>query len=213
MPTTEQMTPRSKRKALQAAVKRMIDVIGSLMLIVLLLPAFVAIAILVKLHDGGTIIFRRRVVGLKGEFDAFKFRSMCPDADARLHSDPALLAEFQKNYKLVDDPRITGIGRVLRKTSMDELPQLFNVLFGQMSLIGPRSITTKELEKYGDARELLLTVKPGLSGYWQTEGRSRVSYEERVKMDVFYIQNWSLSWDIRILFKTPYAVVKGDGAH
>src|SRR5207253_2237702 len=140
---------------------------------------------------------RRRVVGPKGAFDAFKFRTMRPDADIVLQNDPDLWNAFRKNFKLKSDPRMTRIGSVLRQYSLDELPQLFNVLLGQMSLVGPRMITAPELEKYGSYQDLLLTVKPGLTGYWQVYGRQEVSYAERVRMDVEYISNWTAGLDIK----------------
>ena len=199
--------------SLSLAVKRLIDILGAVLGILILLPTFLVIAILIKAEDGGPVFHRRRVVGKKGEFDLFKFRSMCVNADTVLQNNPELLAEFQKNYKLVNDPRVTRTGRFLRKTSLDELPQLCNVIVGQMSLVGPRSITHEELDKYGQMRHLLLTVKPGMSGYWQTEGRQKVSYQERVNMDIRYVQNWTLLWDLRILLKTPQVVLKGEGAH
>jgi len=202
-----------KRKTLSLAAKRTIDFFGAGLALVLLSPTFFLIALMIKLQDGGPIIHRRRMVGMDGDFFLFKFRSMCHDADSVLKKDPELWAEFQKNYKLVNDPRITALGRFLRKYSLDELPQLVIVLMGQMSLVGPRSITHDELNKYGEMRHLLLTVKPGLSGYWQTEGRARVSYEERVSMDIHYVLNWTLLWDLRILAKTPIAVLKADGAY
>jgi lipopolysaccharide/colanic/teichoic acid biosynthesis glycosyltransferase len=134
-------------------------------------------------------------------------------ADAQLQGDPRMLAEFAKNYKLVNDPRVTRIGKVLRTTSLDELPQLLNVLFGQMSLIGPRMITKDELSRYGKWSELVLTVRPGMTGYWQTEGRQKTSYKERIQMDVYYIQHWSLLFDLKILVKTPWKVLQREGAH
>jgi lipopolysaccharide/colanic/teichoic acid biosynthesis glycosyltransferase len=210
---TEGIPPPLSRGAFASAVKRLIDAAGSALGLALLFPVFVVVGLLVRLEDGGAAIYRRRVVGPDGEFDAFKFRSMTPMADAQLHGDPRMLAEFTKNYKLVNDPRVTKIGKLLRTTSLDELPQLVNVLVGQMSLIGPRMITNDELSKYGEWRNLLLTVRPGMTGYWQTEGRQMTSYEERVQMDVFYIQNWSLLFDLKILAKTPWKVLKREGAH
>jgi undecaprenyl-phosphate galactose phosphotransferase len=135
------------------------------------------------------------------------------DANAILANDPVLKAEFERNFKLRRDPRLTKIGLVLRKLSMDELPQLFNVLKGQMSLVGPRMITREEIKKYGQYKDLLLSVKPGLTGYWQVQGRQDVSYEARVKMDVCYIENWSLGLDMKILFLTPLKVFKREGAY
>lgn len=202
-----------QRKQLSLLAKRAIDVMIAGLALLFFSPIFLVIALLIKLQDGGPIIHRRRVVGTDGDFFLLKFRSMCKDADSMLQSDSVLLAEFQKNYKLVDDPRVTMLGRFLRKYSLDELPQFLNVLTGQMSLVGPRSITHEELAKYGELSQLLLTVKPGLSGYWQTEGRSRVTYEERISMELYYAQNWTLMWDLKILVKTPATVLKGDGAY
>jgi len=193
-------------------LKRCIDLIGSAALILLLSPLFGFIAILVMLDDNFPVIYRRRVVSRHGSFDAFKFRSMRRNADAILESDPALLAEFERNFKLKNDPRVTRVGSFLRKSSLDELPQLINILVGQMSFVGPRMITAQELEKYGEYKNLVLSVKPGLTGYWQVNGRQTVSYGERVKMDASYIGNWSLALDLKILILTPFKVLKKEGA-
>lgn len=197
---------------LQCFLKRCVDLFGAALLIVFLAPMFVVIGLLVVLEDGRPIIYRRRVVGIGGEFDAFKFRTMRRDADSILASNPALRAEFERNFKLKNDPRVTRIGAFLRKISLDELPQLFNVLRGQMSLVGPRMITAPELDKYGSHRHLLLSVKPGLTGYWQVRGRQNVSYAERVTMDIYYIENWNLGMDFKILAWTPLKVLKREGA-
>jgi lipopolysaccharide/colanic/teichoic acid biosynthesis glycosyltransferase len=197
---------------LQYLVKRCIDLLGAGILIVALLPVFIVIGLLVVLDDGWPVIYRRRVLGTTGEFDAFKFRTMVRDADSILAANPALKAEFERNFKLKDDPRITRVGAFLRKLSLDELPQLFNVLRGQMSLVGPRMITAAELHKYGPYKQLLLSVKPGLTGYWQVRGRQNVSYEERVRMDLHYLGTWSLNLDIKILFETPVKALKREGA-
>ncbi len=165
------------------------------------------------LDSGSPVIYRRRVLGPKGEFDAFKFRSMKPDADSLLAADPALREEFEQNFKLRNDPRLTRVGAVIRKFSVDELPQLFNVLMGQMSLVGPRMITAGELAKYGPYQKQLLSVKPGLTGYWQINGRQAVSYDERVRMDMFYIQHWSFWLDLKIIMKTPVKVLRREGAY
>lgn len=193
--------------------KECIDRIGAGFLIILLLPLLISMAFAVLIDDGWPIIYRRRVLGKYGEFDAFKFRSMKRDADAILARDEALRSEFERNFKLRKDPRLTRIGAFLRKYSLDELPQLFNVLEGQMSLVGPRMITPQELSKYGPYQKLLMTTKPGLTGYWQTRGRQDIPYEERVRMDVHYITHWSLGLDLRILFETPWKVIKGKGAY
>jgi lipopolysaccharide/colanic/teichoic acid biosynthesis glycosyltransferase len=197
----------------QRFLKRCIDLVGSGALTLLFGPLFALIALLVLIDDGRPVIYRRRVVGQKGEFDAFKFRSMRQDADLILARDPALKSEFDLNFKLKNDPRLTWSGPYLRKLSLDELPQLFNVLKGQMSLVGPRMITAAETDKYGSHKELLLSVKPGLTGYWQVHGRQDVSYEERVKMDMTYIKNWSLLMDLKILLLTPLKVFKREGAY
>ena len=200
-------------RGLERAVKDALDFLGALVMLLVLSPLFLLIAICVKLDDGGPVFYRRRAVGRKGEFGAFKFRTMRPDADAILAADQALRTLFETDYKLQNDPRITRVGVFLRKYSLDELPQLLNVLMGQMSLVGPRMITAAELRKYGRFQELLLQAKPGLTGYWQVNGRQRVSYGERVKMDVYYLKHWSLGLDFEILLKTPAKVVRAEGAY
>ena len=210
-PRRSALSPRV-RPIWATMAKRAIDLIGATTGLLLLSPVFLLVGILVKLQDGGPIFYRRRVMGAHGAFDAFKFRSMHPDADARLRSDPGLRKEFQRNFKLINDHRVTHLGTVLRKYSLDELPQLVNVLRGDMSLVGPRMITSQELEKYGEHQDLLLTVKPGLTGFWQVNGRQDIEYSQRVKMDIYYICHWSLALDILILLKTPWTVVKATGA-
>jgi lipopolysaccharide/colanic/teichoic acid biosynthesis glycosyltransferase len=192
--------------------KRILDVVGSVLLLLLFSPVIAVVAVLIKLQDGGPVIHRRRVIGPCGEFDAFKLRSMRVDADEILSRNPAMLREFEVNFKLQNDPRITPVGAVIRKASIDELPQLFNVLRGEMSLVGPRMISPAELEKYS-AGWIFRTVKPGITGYWQIKGRQQVSYAERVEMDSFYVKNWTLGLDARILLSTPFAVLRGAGAH
>ncbi len=210
---TEARSPLASRRAIALTAKRVIDIAGSVLGLVLLAPVLPIVALLIKLEDAGPVIYRRRVVGQQGEFDAFKFRSMCRLADEILDSDTTLMREFARSYKLVNDPRVTRIGRLLRTTSIDELPQLVNVLLGQMSLVGPRMITKAELPKYGVSSRTLLSVRPGMTGYWQTERRQKASYEERVQMDMYYIRNWSLFFDLKILLKTPWAVIKAEGAY
>ena len=200
------------QKPLQSTLKRAMDVVLAVFLIILILPTVIVLSLLIKLHDGGPVFYRRRVVGQKGEFDAFKFRTMRTDGNKILEANPELAKQFEKNFKLDNDPRVTKVGRVLRKLSLDELPQLLNVLKGDMSLIGPRMITTPELQKYGEFQDLLLTVKPGMSGYWQVNGRQCVDYEKRVEMDMYYIRNWGLLLDLQILAQTPIAMISGRGA-
>jgi lipopolysaccharide/colanic/teichoic acid biosynthesis glycosyltransferase len=194
-------------------LKRALDALGAAILLAFLSPLVALLALLIKLQDGGPVIHRRRVVGPGGEFDAFKLRSMRVDADEILQKDPALRREFEVNFKLKQDPRITRVGAFIRRTSLDELPQLWNVLRGQMSLVGPRMITPAELKKFGDAAWIFSTVKPGLTGYWQIQGRQEVSYDERVTMDLYYVQHWSLLLDLKILLMTPLRVLRGSGAY
>jgi lipopolysaccharide/colanic/teichoic acid biosynthesis glycosyltransferase len=202
-----------ERRAYEHLLKRALDLLGSAALICLLCPAFFVVALLVWISDGLPLFHPRLVVGLGGEFHAYKFRTMLRNADAMLAADPELRDAFIRDFKLKSDPRVTRLGAWLRKYSLDELPQLANVLKGQMSLIGPRMITAEELSKYGRYQALLLSVKPGLTGYWQISGRQQVSYEERVRMDVYYITHWSLGLDLSILLKTPWRVIRGEGAY
>lgn len=199
--------------AIQRFLKDGIDLLGAGILAIIFMPLFILVSLIVLMDDGRPVIYRRRVMGTKGEFDAYKFRSMKRDAEVILARDPALKIKFEQNFKLENDPRLTWSGLFLRKLSLDELPQLFNVLRGQMSLVGPRMVSPAELGKYGDHKQLLISVKPGLTGYWQVNGRQNVGYEERVRMDLHYINNWSLTLDLKILLKTPYAVLKKEGAY
>jgi exopolysaccharide biosynthesis polyprenyl glycosylphosphotransferase len=199
-------------------VKMILDYVGAIALLVLLSPLFLAIITSMKRTDPGPIFYRRRVVGVGGkEFDAFKFRTMVVNSqevlDELLDRDPEARAEYQQYYKLKNDPRITRVGQFLRKTSVDELPQLLNVLRGEMSLVGPRMITLEEVERYGRWGLNLHTVKPGITGLWQTSGRSELTYEERVRLDMRYIRNYSIWLDLQILFQTIPAVLMSKGAY
>jgi lipopolysaccharide/colanic/teichoic acid biosynthesis glycosyltransferase len=201
------------RSGLQRATKRSIDLLVACVFLVLLSPIIIVTAIAIKLQDGGPILHRRRVVGIGGEeFDAFKFRSMIVDADEYLTRRPEIRKAFEHKFKLERDPRVTALGKWLRLLSIDELPQLFNVIRGEMSVVGPRMITAEELEKYGRFAGLVLSVQPGVTGYWQVQGRQRTTYEERVKMDAHYIRNWSLALDLKILLKTIPVVLFCRGA-
>jgi lipopolysaccharide/colanic/teichoic acid biosynthesis glycosyltransferase len=216
LPGVSQLPGRNenrRQRRLVLMLKRVLDITGSTLLILVSLPIFLAVGLLIFAMDGTPIIYRRRVVGPRGSFDAYKFRTMILDADAKLALDPEMLRAYQEQFKLKSDPRVTPLGGWLRKYSLDELPQLINVLKGQMSLVGPRMITAPELDKYDIHKELLLTVKPGLTGYWQVKGRQDVSYSERVRMDVHYITNWSLTLDLLILLKTPARIIFGRGAY
>jgi lipopolysaccharide/colanic/teichoic acid biosynthesis glycosyltransferase len=187
------------------------DLVGASLLLVLSAPLICILALRIKLHDGGPALFRRRVVGAKGEFDAFKLRTMRVDAGEVLRCDPILRRQYEVNFKLKDDPRVTSIGAALRRTGLDELPQLWNVMKGEMSLVGPRMITSAELEKYGDAGWIFAAMKPGLTGHWQISGDQQAGYDRRIKMDLLYVENWSLLFDLKILIKTPARVLRGSG--
>lgn len=193
------------------AIKRVFDFLLSAVLIVMMFPVIAVLAALIRIYDGGPAFYRRRVVGLKGEFDAFKLRTMRVDAERVLAQTMELRRKFELNFKLQNDPRVTPLGRFLRRASLDELPQLWNVLRGQMSLVGPRMISPAELDKYREAAWIFQWVKPGLTGYWQVQARPSPSYEQRVKLDLFYVEHWSLLLDFRILLRTPARVVRGSG--
>jgi lipopolysaccharide/colanic/teichoic acid biosynthesis glycosyltransferase len=197
----------------QAAIKDLVERPLAGLLLVLALPVLVTLAVLVKTTSPGPILHRRRVVSQYGStFEALKFRTMVPDADAVLRRDPGLRAAFEINHKLERDPRVTKIGKWLRKTSLDELPQLLNVVRGEMWLVGPRMIAPEELEKYGRSASQLVSVKPGITGLWQVSGRQDVSYQRRVELDMHYIDNWSLAMDLHILLKTVWVVASMRGA-
>ena len=194
--------------------KSLLDYLITIPVLIILLPVFLLVAVAIKLDSTGPIIYRRRVVGVNGkEFDAFKFRTMIQDSDRYLAAHPELLTEYKENYKLKRDPRVTRLGQFLRKFSIDELPQLVNVLRNEMSIVGPRMITPQELEKYNQWGINLLTVKPGITGMWQVRGRSDVSYEERVRFDMFYIRNWTIWMDIQLIFQTIPAILSKRGAY
>ncbi len=195
-------------------LKYIVDYLLTIPALIVSLPVFLLTAIAVKLNSPGPIIHKRCVVGLHGHtFDAYKFRSMYTNGDEILASRPDLQAELAQNQKLKDDPRVTRVGKWIRKLSLDELPQLINVLKGEMSLVGPRMITPEEIEKYDQWDTNLLTVRPGITGLWQVSGRSDVSYQERVRLDMYYIRNWNIWSDVQIIVQTIPAVIKGRGAY
>lgn len=195
-------------------MKWVMDVTLTIAGLLVCLPFLTLIAIAIRLDSPGKIIYRRRVMGLNGtQFDAFKFRTMYTNGHDILSAHPDKEAELEENFKLRDDPRVTRIGRALRKYSLDELPQLVNVLLRQMSLVGPRMISPDELTKYEQWDINLLTVPPGITGLWQVSGRSDLSYAERVQLDMRYIRNWSIWLDLHILMRTISVVIKGNGAY
>lgn len=193
--------------------KRVLDIALSVALLILASPLLVVVALVVKLSSQGPIFFAHRRLGRNGkEFDCLKFRTMNVDAEERMKRDPELRRRFEEKFKLEDDPRITSCGAFLRRTSLDELPQLFHVLRGEMSLVGPRPIVRNELSKYSIYGQKLLSVKPGLSGLWQVCGRSHTTYPERVMMDMHYIDHRCLRLDMRLLLLTASAVIRKSGA-
>lgn len=199
---------------LDSFFKLILDYSLTLAGLVIAAPLMLLIAIAVKLDSPGPIIHRRRVMGVNGrQFDAFKFRSMYSNGDEILAAHPELVEELAQNHKLKHDPRITRVGQFLRKTSMDELPQLFNVLRHEMSLVGPRMISPAEMEMYKKWGMNLLTVRPGITGLWQVSGRADVSYEQRVRLDMHYIRNWSIWFDLQLLYQTIPAVLRRRGAY
>ena len=198
-------------------IKRIFDFFSSLIMLILLLPVFAIISILVKAEDGGNVFYKHNRIGMNGKkIGVYKFRSMKLNAD-KLEDvlTPEQLEEYRREFKIANDPRITKIGNFLRKSSLDELPQLINILKGDLSVIGPRPIVEPELQRYNEAdRRKFLSVKPGLTGYWQAYARNNATYEsgERQKMELYYVDHACVWLDIKILFKTVISVLKRDGA-
>jgi exopolysaccharide production protein ExoY len=201
----------------QLLVKRVLDLVLASVLLVLLAPLMLAVAVALVVGSPGPVIYGQRRLGRYGQsFKCFKFRSMFTDAEQRLASDPELHAEYVRNgFKLPDgqDPRITPLGRVLRRTSLDELPQLWNVLRGEMSLVGPRPIVPAEIRHYHEDGQMLLLLQPGITGLWQVSGRSNLAYPERTDLELEYVERWTLGRDLRILAATVPAVLQRRGAH
>ncbi len=200
--------------------KEIFDRIFAILALLLSIPLMVGISLIIKLTDKGPIFFKQKRVGFRGKpFYVIKFRTMYPDAEKRLkellEKDPKAREEWEKYWKLKNDPRITPIGKFLRKTSLDELPQFFNVLKGEMSVVGPRPVVEEELKKfYKDKAKYYISVKPGITGYWQVEGRSDIeNYEKRVEMDVWYVKNMSFWLDLKIILKTIWVMLTGKGAY
>ena len=200
-------------------MNRIFDIGFSLFAIIITSPITIPIAIIIKLTDGGNIIYGHERVGKDGKkFKVLKFRSMYMNADKKLkeilENNPKAKEEWEKTFKLKNDPRITPIGKFLRKTSLDELPQFINVLKGEMNVVGPRPVVEEELKKYyKDKAEIYKSVRPGVTGYWQVKGRSDTDYEERIKMDEYYIKNQSFLLDLKIIFKTIKVMLTGKGAY
>jgi Undecaprenyl-phosphate galactose phosphotransferase WbaP len=211
-------TTHRLRMSWNLTIKRCLDmglvIVGG----IIIFPLLLAIALLIKLSSPGPVLYKHKRLGQNGrELYVYKFRSMVANADeklkAMLETDPKLRAEWDINFKLKDDPRITGIGKFLRRTSFDEFPQLINIIKGEMSLVGPRPVTQGEVERYGEDFHRIFSVKPGLTGLWQVSGRSDTDYEERIAYDSYYLQSWSVWIDIWVLYKTIGVIFRGKGAY
>lgn len=218
------LSTKKSAKKVSVIFKRVLDITGSIFGISLFLPVLLIISLIIKLTSKGPVFFRQKRVGYSGkEFTLLKFRSMHINNDNTIHK------EFTKNfingnnhynreskdgiYKIKDDPRITKVGKFIRKTSLDELPQLFNVLKGDMSLVGPRPALSYEVEEYDTwHKRRVLEVKPGITGIWQVKGRSKTTFDEMVRMDIQYINKWSILWDVMLILRTPFAVFRTKGS-
>jgi len=199
-------------------IKRFIDILGSVVGLLLTIPVFLVLFFCYRFGDNkGPMFFKQKRIGKNGkEFYIYKFRSMVMDAEEKLKGNQVLYAKYiQNDYKLEpsEDPRITKLGAFIRKTSLDELPQFYNVLKGNMSLVGPRPVVEEELREYKNRVEEFLSVKPGITGYWQASGRSNVKYPERVDIELYYVYNQSFTLDIKIMFKTIIQVIARKGAY
>jgi exopolysaccharide production protein ExoY len=207
----------TSRKSINAACKRVMDLLGAVLLTVVFSPLMVLIVLFLR-KGGGPVIYKHRRVGRDGQmFECLKFRTMVPHADQALRDllerDSDLKAEWVRDRKLKNDPRVTRLGRFLRRTSLDELPQIWNVVIGQMSLVGPRPVVREELLRYGRNVGAYLAAKPGITGLWQITGRNDIDYRRRVVLDTYYVCNQNLFFDVYILLKTTGVVLRGNGAY
>lgn len=197
-------------------VKRVFDFFVSIVSLVLLSPIFLLIAILIKIDSKGKVFYKHKRIGKNGEYIyLYKFRSMYTDSKERLEKmleNPEIKKEWEENFKLDRDPRITKVGKFLRKTSLDELPQLINILRGDMSVVGPRPVIDGEIEKYGEQKDKFLSVTPGLTGWWACNGRSCTSYDDRKKLELYYVEHRGILLDLKVIVKTFISVIKGNGA-
>lgn len=203
-----------KPKPIYDFVKRVFDIVWSLIGLIVLSPVFIILSILVKATSEGPVFFAHKRVGKGGKtIKIYKFRSMVTNAEELIRQfTPEQKAEYEKNFKLENDPRITKVGNFMRKTSLDELPQLINILKGDISIVGPRPVMDVETKIYGNYRNMLLSVKPGLTGFWAANGRSHTTYTRRRAMEIYYVKNRSVLLDLKIIFKTFISVFKREGA-
>lgn len=204
------------KKYMYSFVKRNFDIIMSLTAMILLFPIFFIIAIMIKIDSKGNIIYKHKRIGKNGKYIyLYKFRTMYTNSKEILEEllkDPKVKEEWENNFKLDNDPRVTKVGKFLRKTSLDELPQLLNIFLGDMSIVGPRPVIDGEIEKYGIHKKKFLSVTPGLTGWWACNGRSQTSYKERIKLELYYVKHRSIKLDLLVILKTIGVVVKGKGA-
>lgn len=207
-------TQNSEKARRYIKVKRILDCILATIALIILSPIYLIIAIAVKIDSKGPIFFCHTRIGKNGKIiKIYKYRTMVTNAEELIKQfTPEQMKEYKENFKLENDPRITKVGKFLRKTSLDELPQLLNIIQGDLALIGPRPVVKKELEKYGENAGKFLSVTPGLTGNWAASGRSNTTYEERMKMELWYVDNISFITDVKIFFKTIIAVIKKEGA-
>lgn len=205
------------KRPLGGGAKRLLDIFVASVALPLALPLMLVVAVVIMIRYGRPVIFMHRRIGYNGKpFNCYKFRTMIPDADraleAYLANNPDAAREWKETHKLRHDPRVTLLGKVLRQSSADELPQLFNVLRGDMSCVGPRPIVDEELQRYGAAAADYLRTRPGVTGLWQVAGRSSVDYSQRVTLDSHYVRNWSIGYDLLILLRTAFAIIRFDDA-
>ena len=210
--TNQKFTPKTSKSYL--VLKRIFDILFACTGIALCAVPVGIIALLVKIDSPGPVFYSHRRIGKNGKkLDLLKFRSMYTNAEEMIENfTPDQKEEWELNFKLENDPRITRIGHFLRRSSLDELPQLINILKGELSVVGPRPVVQEELEKYGEDKEKFLSVTPGLTGYWQAYARSNCTYEQRMQMELYYVENANFWWDIKIVFATIGAVLRGRGA-
>lgn len=203
-----------KPKPIYDFVKRVFDIVCSLIGLIVLSPVFIILSILIKTTSEGPVFFAHKRVGKGGKtIKIYKFRSMVTNAEELIKQfTPEQKAEYEKNFKLENDPRVTKVGNFMRKTSLDELPQLINILKGDISIVGPRPVMDVETQIYGNYRNMLLSVKPGLTGFWAANGRSHTTYTRRRAMEIYYVKNRSILLDLKIIFKTFISVFKREGA-
>lgn len=214
--TNDKSVKLEYKKTFYNFIKRLSDIILTWIALIVLSPIFLIIAILIKIDSKGSVFYKHKRIGKNGEYIyLYKFRSMYSDSKERLEKlleDSKIKKEWEENFKLDNDPRITRVGKFLRKTSLDELPQLINILTGDMSIVGPRPIIDGEIEKYGKNKAKFLSVTPGLTGWWACNGRSCTSYKERMDLELYYVDNRSLKLDFKVIIKTFISVLKRDGA-